>query len=47
MAVGLRWVKDNFALEGSLKEAFLANGPNFIGGASQGLLGPIGISLGI
>jgi hypothetical protein len=48
MAVGLRWVKDNFALEGSLKEAFLANGPHFIGGnANQGLLGSIGLSLGI
>lgn len=46
MAVGLRWVKDNFALEGSLQEAFLANGPNFIGGGTQGLLGQIGISLG-
>jgi hypothetical protein len=47
MAVGLRWVKDNFALEGGLQEAFLANGPNFIGGGSQGLLGSIGLSLGI
>lgn len=47
MAVGLRWVKDNFALEGSLKESFLANGPNFIGGGTQGLLGQIGLSLGI
>lgn len=48
MAVGLRWVKDNFALEGSLKEAFLANGPYFIGGnTNQGLLASIGLSLGI
>ena len=47
MSVGLRWVKDNFALEGSLKEAFLANGPDFIGGSGQGLLGAIGLSLGI
>lgn len=48
MAVGLRWVKDNFALEGSLKETVLANGPYFIGGnTNQGLLGSIGLSLGI
>lgn len=47
VAVGLRWVKDNFALEGSLKEAVLANGPYLIGGnAGQGLFANIGISLG-
>ncbi|MEO6095832.1 MAG: hypothetical protein ABIW76_09150 [Fibrobacteria bacterium] len=48
MAVGIRWVKDNFALEGSLKETVLANGPFVVGGNSgQGLLASIGISLGI
>jgi hypothetical protein len=48
MAVGLRWVKDNFALEGSLKETVLANGPYLIGGnTNQGLLASIGLSLGI
>lgn len=48
MAVGLRWVKDNFALEGGLKESFLANGPYFIGGnTNQGLLYSLGLSLGI
>jgi hypothetical protein len=47
MTVGLRWVKDNFALEGSLKETVLANGPHVIGGvAGQGLLGSVGLSLG-
>jgi hypothetical protein len=47
VAVGLRWVKDNLAFEGSLKEAVLANGPYLIGGNSdQGLFGNIGLSLG-
>lgn len=45
--VGLRWVKDNLAVEGGLKEAFLANGPNLIGGnAGQGLFFNLGMSLG-
>lgn len=48
VTVGLRWVKDNFALEGSLKEAVLANGPYLIGGnAGQGLFAQIGMALGI
>lgn len=48
VAVGLRWVKDNLAFEGSLKEAVLANGPYIIGGnAGQGLFFNIGLSLGI
>ncbi|MDB5106068.1 MAG: hypothetical protein JWP91_3757 [Fibrobacteres bacterium] len=48
VAVGLRWVKDNFALEGSLKEAVLLNGPYLIGGnANQGLMAEVGMSLGI
>lgn len=48
VAVGLRWVKDNFALEGSLKETVLANGPYLIGGnAGQGLFANIGMALGI
>jgi hypothetical protein len=47
VAVGLRWVKDNFALEGSLKETVLANGPYLIGGnAGQGLFANIGMALG-
>jgi hypothetical protein len=47
VSVGLRWVKDNFALEGSLKEAVLANGPYLIGGnAGQGLFVNIGMALG-
>ena len=46
--VGLRWVKDNFALEGSLKETVLQNGPYLIGGtADQGLFANVGIALGI
>ncbi|GEM_PF-2274813 len=48
MAVGLRWVKDNFAFEGALKDVVLANGPYLIGGnAGQGLMSSVGISLGI
>lgn len=46
MFVGLRWAKDNFALEGSLQEAVLADGPFVIGGRGNGLLGSIGMSLG-
>ena len=45
--VGLRWVKDNLAIEGGLKESFLANGPTIIGGnANQGLFFNLGLSLG-
>jgi hypothetical protein len=48
MAIGLRWVKDNLAFEGGLKESVLANGPYIIGGnAGQGLFYNIGLSLGI
>ncbi len=48
VAVGLRWVKDNFALEGSLKETVLQNGPYLVGGnAGQGLFAEVGMSLGI
>jgi len=47
VAVGLRWVKDNFALEGSLRESVLANGPYLIGGnTNQGLFANIGMALG-
>ena len=47
VSVGLRWAKDNFALEGSLREAVLANGPYLIGGnAGQGLFFNIGMGLG-
>jgi hypothetical protein len=47
VAVGLRWVKDNLAFEGSLKESVLANGPYLIGGnAGQGLFVNIGLALG-
>ena len=48
VAVGLRWVKDNFALEGSLKETVLQNGPYVVGGnTNQGLFVDVGMSLGI
>jgi hypothetical protein len=48
VAVGLRWVKDNFALEGSLKETVLQNGPYLIGGnAGQGMFVNVGMALGI
>ncbi|HKP96465.1 MAG TPA: hypothetical protein VJ385_11975 [Fibrobacteria bacterium] len=48
VTVGLRWVKDNLAFEGSLKESVLSNGPYLIGGnAGQGLFMNIGLALGI
>lgn len=48
VTVGLRWVKDNLAFEGFLKESVLSNGPYLIGGnAGQGLFLNIGLSLGI
>jgi hypothetical protein len=47
-SLGLRWVKDNLAIEGSLAPAFLANGPHFIGGeAPGGLFAQVGLTLGI
>lgn len=48
VSLGLRWVKDNFAVEGSLRDALLANGPHFIGGnAAPGMFAQVGVSLGI
>lgn len=45
--VGLRWNKENLAIEGGLKESVLANGPNIIGGnAGQGLFFNLGMALG-
>ncbi len=47
MAVGLRWAYENFAFEGAVKEALLANGPQFIGGnAAPGMFAQIGMSVG-
>ncbi len=45
--LGLRWVKDNFAIQGSLNEALLQGGPNFISGAVNPLFAQVGVSLGI
>ncbi|MDB5051839.1 MAG: hypothetical protein JWO30_4910 [Fibrobacteres bacterium] len=48
VTVGLRWVKENLAFEGFLKESVLSNGPYLIGGnAGQGLFLNIGLALGI
>lgn len=48
VALGLRWVMDNLAVEGSLRDALLANGPHFIGGdAAPGMFLQMGVSLGI
>jgi hypothetical protein len=47
--LGLRWVKDNFSVQGSLNESLLSTGPNFItgGGApTNTLFGQVGVSLG-
>lgn len=47
MAVGLRWVYENFAFEGAVKELMLSNGPQFIGGnAAPGMFAQIGLSVG-
>lgn len=45
--LGLRWVKDNLAIEGSLADTFLSSGPNFIGGGTPGFLSRVGLSLAI
>lgn len=51
-SVGLRWAKDNFALEGTVNQALLKSGPNFIGGNGgtangNGLFAKFGLALGI
>ena len=47
--LGLRWVKDNFAVEGSFNEALLQRGPYFISGGAAALpmYAQVGVSLGI
>jgi hypothetical protein len=45
--LGLRWVKDNFAFEGSVNESLLQSGPNFISGMNNSMFGRIGVSLAI
>ncbi len=48
VALGLRWVRENLAVEGILSEALLANGPHFIGGnGASGMFLQVGVSLGI
>ncbi|MDQ3002601.1 MAG: hypothetical protein M3Y08_15230 [Fibrobacterota bacterium] len=49
VALGLRWVKDNFALEGSISENLLQTGPYFISGNdnASGMFLQVGMSLGI
>jgi hypothetical protein len=49
VAVGLRWVKDNFAFEGSISENLLQTGPYFISGNDNaaGMFVEVGMSLGI
>lgn len=46
MDLGLRWVKDNLAIEGRIAPSFLSTGPNFIGGG-EGFLAEVGLTLGI
>jgi hypothetical protein len=46
MDLGLRWVKDNLAIEGRVAPTFLSTGPNFIGGGT-GFLAEVGLALGI
>lgn len=48
VALGLRWVRENLAVEGILSDALLANGPQFIGGdGASGMFLQVGVSLGI
>lgn len=49
VALGLRWIKDNFALEGSVSENILQTGPYFISGNDNtaGMFVQVGMSLGI
>ncbi len=49
VSLGLRWVKDNFAFEGSVTEALLHNGPQVISGTTTpgGMFAEVGMSLGI
>ena len=43
--IGLRWVKDNFALEGEVNPLLLINGPYFISGAGAGTFASVGLVL--
>jgi hypothetical protein len=45
--LGLRWVKDNFSIQGNLSEALLQAGPNFVSGATNPMFAQVGVSLGI
>ncbi len=45
LSFGLRWAKENFAIEGELSKALILNGPDFIGGTGPGVLGSGGVSL--
>jgi len=47
--LGLRWVKDNFAFEGTVNQALIQHGPDFISGGNAGfpMFGQIGMSLAI
>ncbi len=45
--VGMRWVLDNLSFEGSVNQAILSGGPNFISGTAAPLYAQIGVSLGI
>lgn len=48
VAVGLRWVKDNFAFEGSVNETLLKNGPQLVSGTGTpgGMFFEVGMALG-
>ena len=46
IALGLKWEKGDFAIEGQLSKALLTNGPYFIGGVQSGLFTSVGVSAG-
>src|SRR5690606_34744512 len=46
VSIGLRWAYENLAIEGSVKDGFLINGPYLLGGqANQGIFATGGLSV--
>jgi hypothetical protein len=46
VSIGLRWAYENLAIEGSVKDGFLLNGPHFLGGTvGQGIFATGGLSV--
>jgi hypothetical protein len=47
VAAGLRWVYENFAIEGHLNETLLFNGPYLVGGTASPMFGGTGGAIGL